>query len=306
VDAYAASLGQADVTALDVAVDPSLPVEPGERGGPPGRPVVSMARVERDPTGRGRSVSDAFVPYVATPAVLERFGVGANTVGAGTDILTVRADINGFGFLNAAKGRGLDPKVQTSAELSTYTSLPTTLITLDAVQRHGWESVRAGWLVEATEPLTDAQIAAARDIAAETGMTAEARDDQRSLEQVGTGATVVGVLLALGVLAMTVGLIRSETAGDLRTLTAAGAASRTRRTLTATTAGALALLGAVIGTVGAYAALLAWYSDEIGTLSRVPLPYLAVVTVGLPLVATAAGWLLAGREPPSLARQALP
>jgi hypothetical protein len=31
------------------------------------------------------------------------------------------------------------------------------------------------------------------------------------------------ILIALGVLAMTVGLIRSETAGDLRTLTAAGA-----------------------------------------------------------------------------------
>jgi putative ABC transport system permease protein len=113
------------------------------------------------------------------------------------------------------------------------------------------------------------------------------------------------MLLALGILALTVGLIRSETAGDLRTLTAAGAASRTRRTLTAATTGALALLGAVLGTLGAYAALIAWHVDELGTLRRVPVGYLAVVIVGLPLAATAAGWLLAGRQPPSLARQPL-
>ena len=43
---------------------------------------------------------------------------------------------------------------------------------------------------------------------------------------------------------MTVGLIRSEAAADLRTLTATGATGRTRRTLTAATAGALAFLGA--------------------------------------------------------------
>jgi putative ABC transport system permease protein len=207
--------------------------------------------------------------------------------------------------LNAAKGRGLHPKIQTSRDLPAYTSLPTTIITPQAVQRLGWEPAQAGWLVQARQPLTDAQIAAARDLAAETGITSETRDQQRSLAQLRTGATATGTLLALGVLAMTVGLIRSETAGDLRTLTATGAASRTRRTLTAATAGALALLGAILGTLGAYAALIAWHLDEPATLSRVPVVYLAVIIVGLPLAATVAGWLLAGRQPPSLARQPL-
>src|SRR5256885_11306977 len=50
-----------------------------------------------------------------------------------------------------------------------------------------------------------------------------------SLAVLGREATAAGILLALGVLAMTVGLIRSETASDLRTLTAAGASSTTRR-----------------------------------------------------------------------------
>jgi putative ABC transport system permease protein len=305
VDEYAASLDQPQVTALQVAVDPALPVEPGEGGGPAGQPSVSMGKVVRDADGRAMSASNPLVPYLATPALLEHYGIEPGAVGADTDILTVRANLEGFEFLNTAKGRGLQPKIQRSVDLPTYSSLPSTLITVDALRRHGWESVRAGWLVEARQPLTDEEIAAARDMAADTGITMEARDAQKSLAQLRTGATIVGMLLALGILAMTVGLIRSETAGDLRTLTATGATSRARRTLTAATAGALALLGAMLGTVGAYAALIGWYFDEIGTLSRVPIVYLVAIIIGLPLVATVVGWLLAGREPPSLARQPL-
>jgi putative ABC transport system permease protein len=117
-----------------------------------------------------------------------------------------------------------------------------------------------------------------------------------------SGATAVGMLLALGILAMTIGLIRSETAGDLRTLTAAGASSATRRTVTATTAGALALLGVALGTIAAYAVLIAGFGD--GTdFSNVPVAQLLVIAAGTPLAAFAAGWLLAGRQPPGIARQ---
>ena len=40
---------------------------------------------------------------------------------------------------------------------------------------------------------------------------------------------LVGIVIALGVLGMSVGLVRSETASDLRTLAATGASSATRR-----------------------------------------------------------------------------
>ena len=103
---------------------------------------------------------------------------------------------------------------------------------------------------------------------------------------------------------MTVGLIRSESAGDLRTLTATGATSRIRRTLTAATAGALALLGALLGVAGAYLALAATYFDDLGYLGRIPVLSLAVIVVGVPLTAAAAGWLLAGREPSTITRPA--
>jgi putative ABC transport system permease protein len=77
----------------------------------------------------------------------------------------------------------------------------------------------------------------------------------------------------------------------------------TRRTLTATTAGALALLGAVLGTTGAYLGLAAGYLGDLGTLSSVPVLHLSIIVVGLPSAAAVAAWLLAGREPRSIGRQ---
>jgi putative ABC transport system permease protein len=115
-------------------------------------------------------------------------------------------------------------------------------------------------------------------------------------------ATGAGALLALGILAMTVGLIRGESAGDLRTLTATGATSHIRRTLTATTAGALAVLGALLGLAGAYVVLLATFYDDLGYLSSVPYQFLALAIVGVPLAAASAGWFIAGREPAAIAR----
>ena len=117
--------------------------------------------------------------------------------------------------------------------------------------------------------------------------------------------TAAGALLALGILALTVGLIRGESAGDLGTLAATGATPRVRRTLTATTAGALALLGALLGIAGAYIVLLAAYHDDLGYLSDVPVLYLALALIGVPLAAAAAGWLVAGREPPAIARRVI-
>src|SRR5207248_10580851 len=116
--------------------------------------------------------------------------------------------------------------------------------------------------------LTAAQIQAAQREAASDGLFVETRNRQASLAPLRDWSTAAGILLALGVLAMTVGLIRSETANDLRTLTAAGASSSTRRSLTGATAGAIALLGAILGILGAYAALLAWHHSDLSPLGR--------------------------------------
>jgi putative ABC transport system permease protein len=71
-------------------------------------------------------------------------------------------------------------------------------------------------------------------------------------------------------------------------------------------ASALALLGALLGTTAAYLAVIAWAHSSLGTtLSPVPVGDLTAVLIGLPLAATISGWLLAGREPPVIARQPL-
>jgi putative ABC transport system permease protein len=250
--------------------------------------------------------------YVATPAVLRYLGIDPDTIDQATDFLvdrSVRTD--GLFLFYPDPTRREGPlaltnvqRIDSGQHLFGFDSgrNPPSFITLNGLRRHGWKQIPAGWLVESNRPLTSDQIADARRIAADAGLTIEVKEEGTSNAKLMAIATGAGALLALGILALTVGLIRSESAGDLRTLTAAGATSRIRRTLTATTAGALALLGALLGVAGAYVVMLALYHDDLGYLSDVPVLYLVLAVVGVPLAAAAAGWLAAGREPPAIAR----
>jgi putative ABC transport system permease protein len=135
-------------------------------------------------------------------------------------------------------------------------------------------------------------------------VTIETKSDTPGLGEFADGGTALGIVIALGVLAASVGLIRSETAPDLRTLTAAGASGATRRMITAATAAALGLLGAILGMAGAVIAGLAWAHGSLSAMfGDVPLTDVLILLIGLPLIAAVAGWLLAGREPPLIARQ---
>ncbi|MGI8517995.1 MAG: FtsX-like permease family protein [Acidimicrobiia bacterium] len=292
VDRIAATLDEPMVTALDVAMDPTLDLDPRF-----GRYAVSLAR------RNGERWLDVALLYLPTPELLGHHGIGPDAVEGDAEVLTVETDE--LRFLGTSREQGAGPEAVTSfATIAPgYSSLPGSFITPEALRQRGWEPARVGWLIETNAPLTSEELAAARFLAADAGMLIESRDQQEGLLTLRWGATAVGTLLALGVLAMTVGLIRSATGADLRTLTATGATSTTRRTLTATTAGALALLGALLGTVGAYVGLAAGYLNDLGTLSSIPVLHLSIIVVGLPLTAAIASWLLAGREPRSIARQ---
>lgn len=241
---------------------------------------------------------------VATPELLAYQGIAPGRVDPTADVLTRPGNASGVA-LRAGRDRLVDrPNVQ-HLPLSIYPGEQNRLITMHAVERLGLQLVPAGWLIRTPRPLTPAQIGVAQNLASPGGLFVETRKSSESRAQLGRDATLIGLAFALAVLAMTVGLIRSETAADLRTLTATGAGAMARRTLTGATAGALAFLGALMGTAGAYLALVAWHRSDEWTLAHVPYFNLVIVLVGLPVLAVLGGWLLAGREPPAIARRPL-
>jgi putative ABC transport system permease protein len=244
-------------------------------------------------------------PYVATPAVLAFYRIPAADLAPGIDILTSRPDLGRTELGTGFTGEFRADTVRVSSRLPKYGSAPNTLITPAAMAADRFTAEPSGWLVQTRKAITSGQITDARNRAAAAGFSIETRTaSDETLQQLRDYSTLAGLLVALGVLAMTVGLIRSETAGDLRTLVATGASNATRRTLNAASAAALALLGGILGTATAYLALIAWHWHDVSYLDRPPYPNLAVLILGLPVVAAVGAWLL-GRAPKALGRRPL-
>ena len=273
--------------------------------------------------------------YVATPQVLAAYGIKASQIAPGADFLTVRPGLAGLPHLEMIWGSagsctgtcvgnpaepGEDggppctlsndclahPAIQTVGNLPSGTSAPNTVVTEYAVSTYHLQAQLFAWLIRVPAPLTAPQLNATRQFALANKVTVETKSGGPDLSDFTDGATALGIVIALSVLAVSVGLIRSETARDLRTLTATGAASTTRRTITAATAAALGLLGAILGLAGAVIAGLAWaHSSLSATIDDVPLTDVLILLVGLPLIAAVGGSLLAGREPEVISRQPL-
>lgn len=307
-DTLAAQLRAPAPLGLDLAVSVHVPM--------PGQPAQNQPGALVSLHGRGVGG----LMYVASPALLKAFGISASEINPAADLLTVRAGLPSTGGLALVSGSYLaqsppgcpaglcvlNPVMQEVSKLPPGTAVPNIVITEQAVRELHETIVPVGWLVQAPSALTPVQINSARQAAVALGATIETKSGQLSLGQISNGATVGGLGVALGVLAMTVGLIRGETAGDLRTLTATGAGARTRRALTGVTAGVLALLGAALGTVAACLAVLAWaHASLTQTFGNVSWSDIGLLVIGMPLIAASAGWLLGGRTPSAVARQPL-
>ena len=270
--------------------------------------------------GSGRSWDGP--TYVATPQLLNAFGITPAQVNPDADFLTMRPGLSTTQHMQlwdtpkvppdtpCTPGSCLaNPPIQEISALPSGTSAPNTVITEHGMRELQLTATTAGWLIQAPGGLTATQVTNATQTAATAGASIETVNNIPSYTQVTAVATIFGLVLALGILAMSIGLVRSETASDLRTLTATGANGTARRTLTAATAGALALTGAVVGTAGAYLAAVGFFStnqlDQLSELDSVPVAELVWILAGMPLIAMAVSWLLAGREPPAIARQPL-
>ncbi|MGH9171613.1 MAG: FtsX-like permease family protein [Acidimicrobiales bacterium] len=264
--------------------------------------------------------------YVATPQLLKVLGIKPSEIEPNADVLTSRPGLSGVSGLGltypsggATKGQSpsrctpatsclADPVIQEVGALPTGVSAPNTVITEHAMREFHIQATTTDWLVQGTQPFTAAQISSAQLAASTAQLSVESKDDEPTSSAVIGWATTFGIVIALGVLAMSVGLVRSETAGDMRTLAATGASGFTRRTITAMTAGALGFLGALLGTAGGYIGLIGWLRDNslnggIASLGNVPVGDLLLILLVMPAFAAAAGWLLAGREPSAMARQ---
>jgi putative ABC transport system permease protein len=282
----------------------------------------------QNPSADGRQWDGAI--YVATPALLRAYGINPSSIPSNVDILSSRPGLAGSGvqltFGGGGKGgdgfQGLGaggndynectpnqclahPVVQEEGQLPTGTSAPNTVITETALHRLHLTSQNSldGWMILSDSSITQPQLTSANSLAAAGDLSIESKNDEPTSAEIVNWATVFGIALALGVLAMSVGLIRSETASELRTLTAAGASSRTRRSLTAVTAGGLAFLGALLGTVAAYIGLFGWFRSNAleggvsDIIHHVPWDNLFFILIAMPVVAVLIGWALAGREP---------
>jgi putative ABC transport system permease protein len=271
--------------------------------------------------------------YVATPQLLATYGIKAGQIAPGTDILTMRPGLAGEPRMEMTWDSGsvsdasvpppppgfvggppctlsshclASPAIATVSSLPDGTSAPNTVVTEYAVSKYHLQTQLSGWLIQAPAPLTAAQLSAVRQFGNANEVQVLTATYNPSLVDFTRGATALGIVIALSVLAMSVGLIRSETAPDLRTLTATGASGATRRMITAATAAALGLLGAILGMAGAVIAGMAWtHSGLTATAGGVSIADIVILLIGLPLAAATGGWLFAGREPPAVARQPL-
>ena len=271
--------------------------------------------------------------YVATPQLLRAFGISQSEIDPNADVLSSRPGLSSvsglvLNYTSDAKSTGApgppgggpspsctgaagclaDPVIQEVGALPSGTSAPNTVITEHAMRTFHITSSTNDWLVLGTQPFTAAQISNAELAASTTQLSVESKNDQPSSSAVIGWATIFGIFIALGVLGMSVGLVRSETASDLRTLAATGASAYTRRTLTAVTAGTLGFLGAFLGVAGGYLGMIGWLRSNslnggIAALGNVPVADLLLILVGMPLFAAIVGWLFAGREPSGLAWQ---
>jgi len=285
VDDLGVTLGNATIVPLEMAADAAAnPVHPR---------LIDLA----EPVDGNDHVYHALTAYVATPQLLSFLGVDSSTIPSDAEVLTANRSAPIMPIT-----RNVEEPAHTVITRPEYTSLPKAFITQTGLDQYHLAPTPVGWILQAPHPLTADQLTAARKVATNNGFTIEARHGPTSRAAIRTTATAAGALFALAIVAMTVGTIRSEAAGELRTLTATGAGGSIRRALTATTAAALALAGVVLGVIGAYLGLGGAYAHHLDRLGDVPVANLLTALIGVPVLACGVGWCLGGREPKTFAR----
>ncbi|MGH3211450.1 MAG: FtsX-like permease family protein, partial [Trebonia sp.] len=240
-------------TAAQVAAAPQVAKNIAAELGTTSLVALETSNANLDHAANGRSWSGQI--YVATPQLLSAFGIKQSEINPDADILTMRPGLStmslmqltygnqqgggqtingpgnggGNGPGNGSSGANqwpcppgsciANPSIQEISQLPSGTSAPNTVITEHAITTlHLQKSVQtSGWLIQVPNGLTATQVTDAQRIAAAGGMGVETRNSIPSLAQIIDAATLFGIVLAIGILGLSVGLVRSEAARDLRT-----------------------------------------------------------------------------------------
>ncbi len=187
-EAYDSQSAPVTISGAAVAPTTTAPGEAGSAGAQPsGYMTPVLANVKQ--IGRGMRISDMQTLYVATPAVLARYGITASDIESGVDIISSRTDLAGLQLFdpitpgpnatpdqrNQRGNEVTTPKIQALSKLPPYNSGAVTLLTPHAMQTLDLATLPAGWLLESSRPLTRAQIDLATTAAARVGLYVETR-----------------------------------------------------------------------------------------------------------------------------------
>lgn len=292
----------ATLVPVEMAVDPSAPETEitfgtGDLVKLPGVLVAIEHHQDAEPTWTGPV-------WVATPELLVAWGLDGALADSTADLLGPAGEVE-FAWPARPQAAGqpsappADPPTVQTVAVPDHRDVSPYWIPRSRLAAHGLVGRTAGWAIHAPAPLTVSQRDQLRRAAGATLIveTTVARESTRSVRMV---AWLGGGVIAMSILAISLALLRSETAEERSVLAAVGAPLRTRRRITAATAALLSGAGVALAIPTGYLALIGLLGNPTaGYGFVVPWQTLAIVVPGVPLLATAGAWLFGGTLRPA-------
>jgi putative ABC transport system permease protein len=245
----------------------------------------------RVPMGEKQTPTWADAVWVATPELLRAWKLDPGLARSEAELLgPPRPD------LHLGISKDVSPALVESTEFDfpAHRSAAPYWIPQRAVVEGGLATVTAGWVLESPSPITADQRTELREAnAGSFWIDLPDPSGSEDLHSIRLVASLIAYAAGLAVLAMTVGLVRSEAQDADRTLTAVGAPARTQRWIAGATAGLLSFAGSILAVPIGLLFLVAMTSNPSGKNTfTVPWRNLTVIPVGLPLIATIGAFLL--------------
>lgn len=248
-----------------------------------------------DTIGWGDSEFVVSAAYVATPELLDAMGLDDEWIDGGK---TAIADQAGLQLLDDSADNTKDAVLTSADQVAVSESWPGArslprMLHVPEVGSGGVTTV--GWLAVGDGPLDETTIAAVTETSLHS-VELELPEPPGTRSTLRTVGLAIGVLVGIGITAAAVLLLTSELARDSALLASLGADPAAGRRISASIAGMLALIGAVLAVLIGYLPLTPMVSAKVDDFPFV-VPWLTLLAllIGFPAVASGLGWLLSGK-----------